>query len=270
MSENLSGMSPFDNIKKTTVKGIDYWLARELGPMLEYTTWDKFFNVIERAMLACKSSGTEPTHHFYQTGNMVQIGSGAMRDKEDWLLSRYACYLVAMNADASKPQVALAQTYFAIQTRRQEISDSKLLSNVEKRMELRDRVTLANKSLNSAAKESGVQSYALFHDAGYRGLYSMGLAGIKQRKKIPSKENLLDHAGQIELAANLFRATLTTDVLSKSTGRGEIQARDTHHRIGKSVRATIQKEGGTMPEDLPPEPSIKKLKSASKVKALPN
>lgn len=263
-------MTQLEAQKKISPKGIEYWMARSIQPILGYAAWDKFTNVIRKAMLACEGTGTEARNHFSQTANMVEIGSGAKRAEQDFFLSRYGCYLVAMNGDSSKPEVAAAQTYFAVQTRRQEITDSedRLLADVDKRIALRQRLTEATKHLNSAAKQAGVQEYALFAHAGYVGLYGMGLKEIKARKRIPENEQLFDCAGRAELAMNEFRATQTEQAIHRKGIRGESAAKDEHKRVGREVRQTIKRLGGTMPEDLPAEPSLKKLATLKKTKAI--
>jgi hypothetical protein len=260
-------MTQLEAAQKTTSRGVDYWKARSIQQILGYATWDKFTNVIEKAIQACDSAGTDNKHHFSRTGNMVEIGSGAKREEEDFFLSRYGAYLVAMNGDSSKPEVAAAQTYFAVQTRRQELADKqeRMVEDVEKRMALRQRLTDATKHLNSAARQAGVQSYALFAHAGYLGLYGMSLKEIKAKKGIGEKEQLFDRAGRLELSANEFRANLTEKSLLKNKVQGEENANREHRRIGGIVRQTIHKEAGILPEDLPAEPSIKKL--AAKTKA---
>ncbi|NQT91549.1 MAG: DNA damage-inducible protein D [Lentisphaerae bacterium] len=254
-----------DTARQTARNGSSYWRARDLQVCLQYEEWRNFDAVIGKAMTACENSGAEKCNHFVETTKMVTIGSDAQRTAKDYFLSRYACYLVAMNGDPSKPHIAAAQTYFAVQTRRQEQTDS--LTEQEKRIHLRARVKDANKHLTCAAKAVGVQQYGLFHDAGYRGLYGMGLSAIKQRKRLAKKDDLLDHSGRAELAANEFRITQTEQALKKDSVRGQKRAEETHHRVGAKVRRTIAELGGTMPENLPPEPSIKKL-SAAQRKAL--
>jgi DNA-damage-inducible protein D len=245
----------FDSIKKTSPTGTEYWMARDLQVVLEYTKWESFDDVIQKAKMACEGAGVTVENQFLPSEKMVQIGSGAQRAVTDYFLSRYACYLIAMNGDSTKHPIGAAQNYFAIQTRRQEQNDAQ--RQIEKRVELRDRVTNANKALNSAAKNAGVQQYGLFHDAGYRGLYGMGVAEIKLRKKIDG--DLLDHAGRAELAANEFRITQTEQKLVREKITGQQNAIHTHKAVGSEVRATIKKIGGTMPEDLPAEQSLKKL-----------
>jgi DNA-damage-inducible protein D len=256
-------MAALEAAKRMTRGNVEYWTGRAIQPLLGYASWDKFTNVIRKAIMACESAGVEPKDHFSQTGNMVEIGSGAKREESNYFLSRYACYLVAMSGDTTKPEVAAAQTYFAVQTRRQEIQDQKerLLSDTQKRIELRDRLKDATKHLNSAAKQAGVQSYALFAHAGYMGLYGMPLSEIKTKKSIPESENLFDCAGRAELAMNEFRATQTEQSLIRNNIRGEQAANREHERIGQEVRNTVKKLSGTMPENLPAEPSLKKLTS---------
>ena len=243
-----------EKAKMYTKNGGEYWMGRDIQTVLGYDKWDKFENVLKKAILACESTGIHADDHFLQTGKMVNIGSGAQRKKGDYYLTRYACYLVSMNGDTSKPEIGIAQTYFAVQTRRQEIQDK--LTVDERRILLRQRVKDANISLTSTAKKIGVQKYAIFHDAG---------------QGISNKENLLDRAGRTELAANEFRITQTEDKLVRENIRGQQQAINTHLNVGKEVRATIKKLNGTMPEDLPPEESIKRLmnKRRNKVKILP-
>jgi DNA-damage-inducible protein D len=255
-----------DKNRKLTRQGVEYWMGRDIQPLLGYATWENFGNVIKKAMMSCESVGGAVDNHFRETTKMVRIGSGAEGERRDYFLSRYACYLVAMNGDSSKPEVATAQTYFAVQTRRQELEDQ--LTDDQKRLLLRERVRSVNKQLNGAAKQAGIQNYALFHDAGYRGLYGMGLSDLKQRKGIPSKEDLLDCAGREELAANEFRITQAEARLNREQIRGQRAAEDTHLTVGKEVRTTIAKLGGTMPEDLPREQNIKQLTSRKAVKAL--
>ncbi len=257
----------FDAAKRMNKKGTEYWLARDLQTLLGYTSWRRFEDAVNRAKQACESSGTDPRNHFADVGNMVPIGSGSQRQVTDVAMTRYGVYLTAMNGDPSKPEIAAAMTYFAVQTRRQELSDQQ--DAVETRIKLRDRVKSANTHLASAAKHAGVENFGLFHDAGYRGLYNKGLQDIKTHKGIGAKEDLLDRAGRAELAANEFRITQTEDALSKQGIVGDQEARVTHRRVGSEVRATIKKIGGTMPEDLPPEPSIKKLRGKQKPKELP-
>lgn len=253
--------------KRIAPNGNEYWMARDIQSALGYARWEKFRELIGKAQLACESAGVPSGNQFRQTGKMVTIGSGAQRESEDWFLSRYACYLIAMNGDSSKREVGFAMTYFAVQTRRQERQDQ--LTGELKRAVLRNRVKNANKSLNAAAKHSGVQKYGVFHDAGFKGLYGgLGKAEIQANKGIPANEDLLDCVGRAELAANEFRITQTEAKLLRDNVRGEEKAIDTHHKVGSEVRATIKTLGGIMPENLPKQPSIKRL--AAKVRSQTN
>ncbi|HET6515360.1 MAG TPA: DNA damage-inducible protein D [Thermodesulfovibrionales bacterium] len=263
MMNNLgSTINELDKAKQRTSNGGEYWMGRSIQTILGYQNWDKFENVIDKAKKACESTGIDPNNHFRRTGKMVEIGSGAQRERADYFLTRYACYLIAMNGETSKLEIGTAQSYFAVQTRRQEIQDK--LTADERRLQLRERVKNANISLTSTAKKVGVQKYAIFHDAGYQGLYEMGLADIKRKKGISEKENLLDRAGRTELAANEFRITQTEEKLVRDRINNERDAINMHRDVGREVRSTIKKLGGTLPEDLLPEESIKKLTNKHK------
>lgn len=262
----------FESIRQFDADGDEYWSARDLQPLLEYAAWDKFKRVIEKSMEACRQSGHDIEDHFSQTAKMVDIGSGARREIEDYLLSRYACYLIVQNGDPSKPVIANGQTYFALQTRRQELRDDEAfakLTEAEKRLAIRNELAEHNKYLAAAAKESGVETpldYAIFQDHGYKGLYGgRGAKDIHALKGLKKSQKILDHMGSTELAANLFRATQTEEKLRRDQVRGKQNANQTHYEVGKKVRQTIADLGGTMPEALPtPETSVKQLESAKK------
>jgi len=251
----------FESIKKVDKNGIEYWHARELMPILGYLKWEKAEEVIGRAAAACINSGEDVDNHFHQAVKMVLIGSDAVREVGDWKLDRYACYLVAQNGDSNKSEIALAQTYFATQTRRQEIFAK--LSQDNKRIFIRDEVTEQNKKLFSTAKRAGVKKFGSFNDAGYQGLYGMPLAAIENKKGL-KKGELLDRSGMTELAANLFRITQTDEKIKKDGIRGDEQAARTHFMVGGKVRQTIKDIGGTTPENLPPEKNIRELKDKKK------
>jgi DNA-damage-inducible protein D len=241
-----------------TPQGRPYWYGRDLMEILDYARWENFLPVIEKAEKACNNSGMFSNNHFLRKQEVVEIGSGAKGKRENMILSRYACYLIAMNGETSKPQIATAQTYFAAQTHRQEIEQA--LSNEQRRLLLRERIRDANKKLFSAAKAAGVKRYGIFQDAGYKGLYGgLGRDDIKKRKGIPEDEELLDCIDREELAANEFRATQTEAKLKRDGVRGEEKATTTHFEVGKRVRKAIEEIKGTMPEKLPAVPSIKKL-----------
>ncbi len=244
--------------KREMKNGQPSWKGRDIHEILGYPDWAKFERVIERAKVACDNTGVEVANHFSRTSKKVSVGSGAMVKKGDFFLSRYACYLIAMNADSGKPEIATAQTYFAIQTRRQEISDQLVLD--QERMVLRDRLSEATKDLNSAAKHSGVQSYGLFHDAGCRGLYNMRLDRVKARKKLLPTDDIFDRAGRSELAANFFRATQTEERLRRNPVTTESAAKAVHFVVGRQVRNTIRKNGNVLPEDMQPEPHIRTIR----------
>lgn len=257
--EHTECVKGFEDSKLFTAGGVQYWMARDLMNLLGYATWDKFEGVIERAKAAASSAGAPVDNHFSRTGNMVFIGSGAEREKRDWYLSRYACYLVAMNAESSKPQVGYAMTYFAVKTRRQEIQQQQL-TDEEKRVSLRLRTMVNNKRLAGAAKKAGVIRYALFQDAGHRGFYGgMGVTDVKRHKGIRDNDELLDRVGPLELAAHDFRITLTEDRLNRDHVSSEQIACETHRKAGEEVRSVMQRDKGKKPEDLPPAPSIKAL-----------
>jgi len=252
-----------DSTKKTAPNGQEFWMARDLMPILGYSEWRNFKGVIESAKTACDKSGLPATYHFVDTTDEMTGGKGAQIQRENMFLSRYACYLIAMNGEPNKREIATAQTYFTIQTRRQEQTDQ--LTDEEKRIELRERVKAANKYLGSAAKNAGVSNFAFFFDAGYRGLYGgLSLTDIKQKKGIPPKDDLLDRAGRAELAANEFKATQAEQRLTREKIQGQSIATRVHHEVGKEVRAAIKKIGGTMPEELLPEESVKKLRAKRK------
>lgn len=271
MSEPLpipAANNTFERIKRTSAEGNEFWSARELARVLEYADFRNLITVIDKAKEACAKSNHAVADHFVELTEMVGIGSGAQRPLEDWALSRYACYLVIQNANPSKPLVALGQTYFAVQTRRQELADEEVLKENKTRLLLRAEMKKHNKNLAGAAKQAGVVQpldYAIFMDHGYRGLYGgLGMRDVHQRKRLKPKEQLLDHMGSTELAANLFRATQTEDKLRRENVRNKVHANQIHEAVGRTVRRTIHELGGTMPENLPVAENIKKVESREK------
>lgn len=262
----------FEGIRHLDADGNEFWLARPLAKVLDYSEYRHFLPVIERAREACRNSGQPIANHFEDVLEMVDIGSGAQRELPDVRLSRYACYLVVQNGDPSKPVIANGQTYFAMQTRRQELADDAKFARLnedEKRIAIRNELATHNKHLAAAAKDAGVETsldYAIFQDHGYKGLYGgLGNKEIHARKGLKKSQKILDHMGSTELAANLFRATQTEEKLRRDGVRGKQKANQTHFEVGRKVRQTIDELGGTMPESLPtPESSIQQIESAQK------
>ena len=253
----------FESIKHINEYGSEYWMARELMKALDYKKWQKFINVIENAKNACEQSNFIINDHFTQVGKMIELAKGAKRTIMDYELSRYACYLIVQNADPRKEVVALGQTYFAVQTRKQEINEKEysLLTEDEKRFYQRNLTKKGNYSLNQVAKKCGVKNFDKFHNAGYKGLYNGETADdIAKRKKLRYREDILDNMGSEELAANLFRITQTESKLKRENISSENESCKTHYNIGKNIREVIAKNGGTMPEKLPtPQKSLKEL-----------
>lgn len=279
MSRTLKLTGPqaaFEDIRHTGPNGAEYWSARELAPLLDYPQYRNFQPVIERAKEACHQSGYDVADHFADIRKMVDIGSGAQRPVEDVQLTRYACYLIVQNGDPSKPVIAHGQTYFALQTRKQELSDAAKfseLSEEERRLAIRNDLVEHNKALSSAAKGAGVETpidYAIFQDHGYKGLYGgLGAKDIHAVKGLKKSHKILDHMGSTELAANLFRATQTEEKLKREGIQGKTQANRAHHEVGAKVRQTIKELGGTMPEKMPvPDKSIQQIER-EKAKQLP-
>lgn len=255
----------FESIKHINEYGEEYWLARELQPVLEYVQWRNFAEAVERAKLACKNSGFSIEDHFADVSKTIEMPKGAHKDIPDYMLSRYACYLIVMNGDPRKEVIAIGQTYFAVKTRQQELIDNyEQMSEDQKRLAIRNEMIAHNKSLAEAAQIAGVvdpRDYAIFQNKGYQGLYGgLGAKEIHARKGLKKSQKILDHMGSTELAANLFRATQTDEKLRRENIQGKQAAYDTHYQVGKKVRQTIKELGGTMPEDLPtPQKSIAQI-----------
>ena len=253
----------FEDIKHADESGNEYWLARELQKTLEYKEWRKFSGVIDKAKKSCFNSNVNLYDHFVCIDKMVEIGSGAKRKQDDYKLSRYACYLIAQNGDSRKKVIALAQTYFVIQTRKQELSEIEYnkLSEDEKRFYQRNLTRKGNYSLNIAAKNAGVKNFDKFHNFGYKGLYGGESADdIAKRKKLRYREEILDNMGSDELIINLFRISQTGQKLKNENIKIEKEANKAHYEVGSKIRKTIEELGGTMPEKLPtPKKSLKKL-----------
>ncbi len=266
----------FEQIKNIDENGNEFWGGRKLSKILEYSEYRHFLPVIERAKDACKNSGQEIKDHFENYLEMVEIGSDALRKVESVKLSRYACYLIVQNADSSKEVVALGQTYFAVQTRLREITQmeqyNQLSTEEERRLFLRNELKQHNIQLADAAKNAGVIApldYAIFQNHGYIGLYGgLDAKGIHKKKGLKKSENILDHMGSTELAANLFRATQAEEKLRRENIKGKQKANQAHFEVGKKVRQTIKELGGTMPENLPTAESVKKLENKTESKSL--
>ncbi len=260
----------FDSIKHIDENGNEYWLARELMPLLEYSKWENFHKVIKSAMITCQNSGNQVDDCFPEVRKPIISGKGRKSFVIDYHLSRYACYIIAQNGDSRKKVIALAQTYFAIQTRKQELNEleySKLTED-EKRFYQRDLTKKGNYSLNQTAKSAGVKNFDKFHNTGYKGLYNGETADdIARRKALRYREDILDNMGSDELIANLFRISQTDQELKNNNIKGENKANITHYKVGKDIREFIKSHGGMMPEDLPtPEKSLKELEKEKIVK----
>ena len=253
----------FEEIKHIDENGVEFWYARELMPILQYSKWENFKKVIEKAMIACENSGISIKDCFPDVRKPIISGKGKEEFIEDYKLTRYACYLIAQNGDSRKKVIALAQTYFAVQTRKQELTEKEysMLTEDEKRFYQRNLTRKGNYSLNQAAKKAGVKNFDKFHNAGYKGLYNGETAeDIAKRKGLRYREDILDNMGSEELAANLFRITQTESRLKKDKVHTEKKANKTHYEVGKKVRKAIADIGGTMPEELPtPKKSLKQL-----------
>jgi DNA-damage-inducible protein D len=262
----------FENIKQLGSDGTEFWMARQFGKILNYAEYRNFLPVIEKAKRACANSGQLVTDHFVEMHEMIEIGKGGKIEMPSYALSRYACYLIVQNGDPSKPVIANGQTYFAIQTRRQELADDEMFQRLkedEKRLFLRNEMKEHNKKLVESAQQAGVESnldFAIFQNHGYKGLYGgLDAKGIHARKGLKKSQQILDNMGSTELAANLFRATQTEEKLRRDNVQGKIKANKTHFEVGKKVRQTIEELGGTMPEDLPtPAEDLKRLEKRAK------
>ena len=253
----------FDEIKHVDENGVEYWEARELMPLLEYSKWQNFHKVICQAMIACKASNNEILEHFTEFSKPIIGGKGNVQYSIDYKLTRYACYLIVQNANPKKKAVALGQTYFAIQTRKMELTEEgyEKLSEDEKRIYQRNLTRKGNIALNETAKKAGVKNFDKFHNAGYRGLYNGETANqIAKRKGLRYRADILDNMGSEELADNMFRIVQTDAKLKREKIHGENNANITHYNMGRDIREFIKQQGGTMPEDLPtPDKSIKEL-----------
>lgn len=264
--ERPQHVSLFEQIRLENESGAEYWSARDLAKVLGYSKWEKFRNAIDRAEVACENSGQSVDGHFLHTTRVSTFGKGGQREIEDVHMSRYGCYLLVQNADPSKPAVAVGQTYFAVQTRRQEQADQLAgLTEEQRRLYLRGEISVYNRRLAEAANMAGVLEpvdFAIFTDHGYMGLYG-GLKSrdIQKHKGLKPSQHILDHMSGTELAANLFRVTQTEDKLRREGIQGKAKANETHYSVGRKVRETIQELGGTLPEELPtPEESVQKLR----------
>jgi len=274
MENNISNnhLSVFEQMKKIDENGVEYWSARDMSKVLEYSEYRHFLPVIEKAKEACKNSEHAVSNHFEDILDMIEIGKGGKREVESVKLSRYACYLIVQNADPSKAVVANGQTYFAVQTRIAEIKQldayNRLSTEDGKRLFLREELTRHNLLLADAAKNAGViepVDYAIFQNHGYQGLYGgLGAKDIHKRKGLKKSQKILDHMGSTELAANLFRATQTEEKLRREQIKGKTKANQTHYKVGAKVRQTINELGGTMPENLPIAESIKSIETKQK------
>jgi DNA-damage-inducible protein D len=266
IQKNDRHVSPFERIKRVNGAGNEYWSSRDFAGVLNYADYRNFEQVIEKARMACFNSGQRVEDHFVDITEMIEIGKGGQRKISVTLLSRYACYLVVQNADPAKEIVALGQSYFAVQTRRQELGDQAIEN--ERRLLLRGELRRHNVQLADAAKDAGViqpVDYAIFQNHGYMGLYG-GLTadGIHRHKGLKKGQQILDHMGSTELAANLFRATQTEEKIRRENIKGKDQANRAHHEVGVKVRKTIKELGGTMPESIPAVGSIKRLEAREK------
>ena len=267
-ADKIYNNKTFEDIKHINEFGIEFWYARELMIILEYSKWENFERVINKAKDACKNSDISALEHFPDIRKTIKMPKGAKKDIKDYKLTRYACYLIAQNGDSRKKVIALAQTYFAVQTRKQEITEKEysMLTEDEKRFYQRSLTRKGNYSLNIAAKKAGVKNFDKFHNSGYKGLYNGETADdIAKRKGLRYREDILDNMGSEELAANLFRITQTESKLKKDNISTEKEANKTHYSIGKNIREVIAKNGGTMPEKLPtPKKSLKQLEKENK------
>ena len=267
---NAKEYKRFEDIKHIREDGSEYWLARELSGELDYTQWRNFSKVLDKARLACKNSGFDMEDHFVESNKTVEMPSKPRKNRDeigfaevsktksiiDYELSRYACYLIVQNGDPRKEVIAFGQTYFAIQTRRQEVADYfNQLDEDNKRLVIRGNIKQWNQMLAEAARNAGLitnEEYAIFQNAGYRGLYGgLDVDDIHARKGLKDKDKILDFMGSEELAANLFRITQTESKLKRESVQGAQAATATHYTVGKKVRQTITDLGGTMPENLP-------------------
>ena len=262
----------FEDIKHIDEYGNEYWYARELSKVLEYRDWRNFKKVIEKAITSANNSISDKDDWVVEVNKPIKTGKGKEEYIKDYKLSRYICYLIVQNADPSKEVVALGQTYFAIQTRKQEIIEKEysLMTEDEKRFYQRNLTKKGNYSLNIAARDAGVKNFDKFHNAGYKGLYNGETAdAIAKRKKLRYREDILDNMGSDELIANLFRISQTEQKLKKDSIQGESSANDVHFEVGSAVRETIKKLGGTMPEDYDtPSKSLKELEKEKYNKSL--
>ena len=272
MKEIDKNSKSFEDIKHIDENGVEFWYARELMKILEYNKWENFEKVINKAKDACKNSGISVFEHFPDVRKLSKRANNAEIEIKDYKLTRYACYLIAQNGDSRKKVIALAQTYFAVQTRKQEITEKEysMLTEDEKRFYQRNLTRKGNYSLNQTAKKAGVKNFDKFHNAGYKGLYNGETAGdIARRKELRYREDILDNMGSDELIAKLFRISQIEQKLKIDNIKEEFESCVIHFNIGKNIREVIAKNGGTMPEDLPtPEKSLKEIEKENKNKLL--
>lgn len=264
--EYRSTLDRLESHKRLSKDGIEYWMAREIHGVIGYPTWREFHDLMERARSSFANNGVDPSHQIVLTHKMMEVGRGAKRQVDDYFLSRPACYLIAMNGDPAKPEIAACQAYFAVQTRRMEIEDQDTAD--EKRLELREKVAKSHRVVSGVAQDAGVrrEKQGIFHAARYEGLYGMSVASVKSRKGLKSNELLYDRAGPMELSANDFQMNLATEVIQKDGIRGEYRVIQKNREVAADVRRVIEQQGGTLPEDLPLVEPIKEVKKRVKAR----